>query len=144
MKSHVPAIIRSVPAMGAIRRPKDDVIFSTRINNARRTTQSKFITPPTNNSAISTQQQPTQYAPWRRPRITEPVHRAESHHDASGKQKGVWHSARQMSFARSPLIATRHQEHERSQEFARGCHCRMVRLDSYEYLISPTGSFNVT
>jgi hypothetical protein len=39
------------------------VTFSKEMNNARRTIQRTFITPPTNNSAISTQQHATQYAP---------------------------------------------------------------------------------
>jgi hypothetical protein len=40
-----------------------EVTLSKKANNARSTIQSTFITPPTNNSAISAQQQPTQYAP---------------------------------------------------------------------------------
>jgi hypothetical protein len=40
---------------------------SAKTSNESRTIQNRFITPPTNNRAISAQQQPTQYAPWRSP-----------------------------------------------------------------------------
>ena len=48
------------------------VTFSTTMSNASRTIQNRFIAPPTSNSVISAQQQPTQYAPWRSPSITQP------------------------------------------------------------------------
>jgi integrase len=46
--------------------------FSTKTSNESRTIQNRFITPPTNNRAISAQQQPTQYAPWRSPSRRQP------------------------------------------------------------------------
>jgi hypothetical protein len=49
-----------------------DVLRSKRANNARKAIQNTFITPPTSNSAIRAQQQPTQYAPCRSPSETQP------------------------------------------------------------------------
>ena len=64
--NHAPTAMRTMPARGAIWRPKK-VTFSKKMSNESRTIQSEFITPPTNNRTISAQQQPTQYAPWRSP-----------------------------------------------------------------------------
>ena len=97
--NHTPAAIRPVPARGAIRRPKG-VTFSRRMSNASRTIQIRFMTPPTSNSAINAQQQPTQYAPWRSPSINAP--------GASGRKppllirnaNGVWHWVRHTSLSR--------------------------------------------
>jgi AraC-like DNA-binding protein len=54
-----PAAIHTTPAMRAIH-PPHGVSFSSKTSSARNAIQSTFITPPTNNSAIRTQQQPTQ------------------------------------------------------------------------------------
>src|SRR5262245_11384735 len=57
--NHVPAARKTMPEARAIQRPNRKS-FSKRMSNARSTIQSTFITPPTNKSAISTQQQPMQ------------------------------------------------------------------------------------
>lgn len=57
--SQVPAATHARPATRAIQRPTG-VSFSRRTSSARSAIQSTFITPPTNNSPIKTQQQPTQ------------------------------------------------------------------------------------
>ena len=54
-----PATIQATPAARATLRP-NGVTFSRRTSSARSAIQRTFITPPTNNSAIRTQQQPTQ------------------------------------------------------------------------------------
>ena len=55
----VPAATQATPAARAIHHP-NGVTFSKRTSSARTAIQSTFITPLTNKSAISTQQQPTQ------------------------------------------------------------------------------------
>ena len=57
--SQAPAATQAMPAARAIHRPTG-VIFSRRTSSAKSAIQSRFITPPTNKSAIKTQQQPTQ------------------------------------------------------------------------------------
>lgn len=57
--SQAPAATHARPAARAIQRPTG-VSFSRRTSSARSAIQSTFITPPTNNSPIKTQQQPTQ------------------------------------------------------------------------------------
>ena len=57
--SHTPAASKVTPEARAIQRPKEKS-FSNRMSNASSAIQSTFITPPTNKSAISTQQQPMQ------------------------------------------------------------------------------------
>jgi hypothetical protein len=57
--SHTPPAINPPPAIREIRRPAG-MIFSARTKIAMAAIHSTFITPPTNNSAISAQQQPTQ------------------------------------------------------------------------------------
>src|SRR5262249_30622843 len=57
--NQAPAAIKTIPAARAIHRPKG-VSFSRSTSSARSAIHSTFMTPPTNNSAISTQQQPTQ------------------------------------------------------------------------------------
>ena len=54
-----PAVTHAMPAARAIHRPTG-VSFSKRTSSAKSAIQSTFITPPTNKSAIKTQQQPTQ------------------------------------------------------------------------------------
>jgi hypothetical protein len=54
-----PAAIQAIPAARATHRPKG-VSFSKSTSSARSAIQSTFITPPTNKSAIRTQQHPTQ------------------------------------------------------------------------------------
>jgi hypothetical protein len=54
-----PAATQPTPAARAIQRP-NGVTFSKRTSSARSAIQSTFITPPTNKSAIRTQQHPTQ------------------------------------------------------------------------------------
>src|SRR6516164_6120943 len=69
--NHTPSATRPTPTRRAGRQPKG-MIFFKRMSNARAMIQSTFITPPANRSVVSIQQQPTQYAPWRRPSISEP------------------------------------------------------------------------
>ena len=57
--SQTPAATHAMPAARAIHRPAG-VIFSRRTSSDKNAIQSTFITPPTNRSAIKTQQQPTQ------------------------------------------------------------------------------------
>jgi hypothetical protein len=57
--SQAPVATHAMPAARAIHRPKS-VSFSKRTSSAKSAIQSTFITPPTNKSAIKTQQQPTQ------------------------------------------------------------------------------------
>ena len=57
--SQAPAATHAMPAARAIHRPTG-VSFSKRTSIAKSAIQSTFITPPTNKSAIKTQQQPTQ------------------------------------------------------------------------------------
>ena len=57
--SQAPAATHAMPAARAIHRPAG-VNFSTRTSSDNSAIQSTFITPTTNNSAIKTQQQPTQ------------------------------------------------------------------------------------
>ena len=59
INNHAPAATRTMPARGAIWRPKKGTC-SKKMSNESRTIQSRFITPPTNNRTISAQQQPTQ------------------------------------------------------------------------------------
>jgi hypothetical protein len=54
-----PVTTQATPAVRAIHRPTG-VSFSKRTSSERSAIQSTFITPPTNKSAIRTQQQPTQ------------------------------------------------------------------------------------
>jgi hypothetical protein len=58
-KSPAPAATHAMPAARAIHRPTG-VSFSKSTSSAKSAIQSTFITPPTNKSAIKTQQQPTQ------------------------------------------------------------------------------------
>src|SRR6266516_4673452 len=57
--NQAPAATHAMPAARAIHRPTG-VSFSKRTSSAKSAIQSTFITPPTNKSAIKTQQQPTQ------------------------------------------------------------------------------------
>ena len=54
-----PAATQAAPTLRATHRP-NGVSFSRRTSSARSAIQSTFMTPPTNKSAIRTQQQPTQ------------------------------------------------------------------------------------
>jgi hypothetical protein len=102
-----------------MRRPKE-VTSSDGISKAMRTIQRTFITPPTNNSVVTAQQQPTQYAPWRSPSNRLPAASRRKPPWRIKNANGVWHSARQMSL--SPLIAARRDEQDPSDDFARVCH----------------------
>lgn len=66
-----PAAIKPIPSPIASRSPPG-AIFSTATTIDSAAIQARFITPPTNSSAISAQQQPTHSRPWRTPIANAP------------------------------------------------------------------------
>src|SRR6516164_9493511 len=92
------------------------------MSNARRTIQGRFITPPSNNSVISAQQQPTQYAPWRSPSITLPAASWRKPPWRIKNANGIRHWFKPNVLEPSPLIAARRDEQERCEDAARASH----------------------
>lgn len=71
MNIHTPAAMRPTPAVRDRILPPG-AIFSARMNALIIAIHNTFMTPPTNNSSINAQQQPTQYVPCRMPRDSDP------------------------------------------------------------------------
>jgi hypothetical protein len=92
--NHAPIATKTTPPKAAIRRPKE-VVFSNKTSSESRTIQSRFVTP--NNSTISAQQQPTQYAPWRSPSRRQPGTSRRKPPCCITNANGIWHWVRHMS-----------------------------------------------
>ena len=105
-KNHAPAATSTMPAREAIRRP-NGVTFSKRISSASTAIQSGFVTPAMSNTAIRAQQQPTQYAPWRSPSISEPGASLRKPPCLIRNANGFWHWARPVSYTHLTLPTNR-------------------------------------
>ena len=91
-----PAAIRSAPLIHAPSRPCC-ASFSNATNAVRTTITRTFITPPTNSSSISAQQQPTQWAPCSTPIQNAP--RLPLRQRPIRKPTGDWQVCRQAFFS---------------------------------------------
>lgn len=87
--------IISAPAARATIMPAGPV-FSRRTNSVSAATQKRFITPTTNKTHISAQQQPRQWAPWRIPMCSAPS--APSRQCVTRNPSGLWQCIRQACF----------------------------------------------
>ena len=134
--NHAPPATKSTPARRAIWRPKE-VTFSNRTSNASRRTPRTFITPPTNNSVISTQQQPTQYAPRRSPSINATRRVAAKASMADQERNRRLGLGKTDVLEPSPLIAARRDEHERSEDVACACHRGIEQSGTAQVPIAP-------
>jgi hypothetical protein len=94
----MPAAAIAAPARRGTSRPVG-MIFSNRTKIVRPAIQSRFMTPPTNRSAISTQQQPTHSEPCSAPSRSEPHGLALKPPRLIRNPSGDWQWVRQASFS---------------------------------------------
>ena len=81
-------LLRALPA---------GIVFSAKTPTVKRSTQLRFITPPTKSNSIRAQQHPRQNSPWYSPISNEPL--APPFHLLIKKPAGLWHARKQVSLS---------------------------------------------